>query len=62
MEKFNPSSLKDSTLAGLSSSHGFHVQWLPDMLHVKEYMDEVTQPPSPLLLQACAVSIMALAT
>ena len=62
MEKCNPSYLKDCTLALLSSGHGFHVQWLPDVLLAKEYMDEVTQPPSPLLLQACAVSNMALAT
>lgn len=36
--------------------------WLPDVLHAEEYRDEVTQPPSPLLLQTCAVSIVALAT
>lgn len=37
-------------------------KWLPDVLHAKEYMDDVTQPASSPLLQACAVSIMALAT
>lgn len=48
--------------ASLKGSWFLCAKWLPDMLHAKEYMDEVTQPASPPLLQACAVSIVALAT